>query len=331
MRTPRFWYNPKYSILSLLLAPFSWVYRCVDKIIQNHTKPWQAPIPVICVGNIVAGGQGKTPTALSICEALKLRNKSVHFISRGYGGTLRGPLLVDSNVNTSSEVGDEPLLLSEVAPTWICANRKAGIKLAHKMGADIIVMDDGYQNQSVKKDLSIVVIDGETGFGNGQIIPAGPLRESIFSGLKRANAVVIIGEDHLNLAADLSNTLSLTSKEPVNIFAAKLIPAVKSRSLLNKKVFAFAGIGRPEKFFTMLINEGYKVTGKQDFPDHHQFTKAEISKLLHLAQIKNSKLITTSKDYVRLTAAQQKDIIMLPITLKWNDKSALDNILKSFI
>jgi len=331
MRTPRFWYNTKHSILPLLLTPLSWIYGLVYKNLQHHAKPWQAPIPVICVGNITAGGQGKTPMAISICKALKLNNKTVHFISRGYGGSLRGPFLVDPNVNTSSEVGDEPLLLSEIAPTWVSANRKTGIELAHKMGAEIIVMDDGFQNLSVKKDFSIVVIDGETGFGNGRLLPAGPLREGIIEGLSRANAVVIIGEDCLDLEITLSDTYSCPSQKPIDIYTAQLIPTSNSLSLLNEKVYAFTGIGRPEKFFNTLNEVGCDITGKQNFSDHHQFTEAEISELRKLAHATNSKLITTSKDYVRLTPSQQKNIKVLPVTLKWRDRSALDNILKSFI
>ena len=331
MRTPKFWYNQKNLALSFVLAPMSWIYGLTRAIIQDRAKPWRAPIPVICIGNLVTGGHGKTPTALSICNALKFNKKSVHFISRGYRGSLHGPLLVDSKSHTANEVGDEPLLLSKLAPTWISANREAGIRLAHKMGAEIIVMDDGFQNLSVKKDLSIIVIDGEVGFGNGRLIPAGPLREGITAGLSRANAVVIIGEDRLNLKATLSNIINYPSRNPIKIFTAQLEPDVNSESLRNKKLFAFTGIGRPEKFYNTLIKMGCNIIGKRDFSDHHQYTKNEISKLLEIAQIENAQLITTSKDYVRLTTSQQQKIAVLPVTLDWADRSALDSLLKPFI
>ena len=331
MHTPRFWYDQKLSVLSLLLTPMSWIYGLTHAILLGSAKPWQSPTPVICVGNLTVGGHGKTPTALSICHILKSYNKSVHFISRGYKGSLNGPTLVDLSSHTAIEVGDEPLLLSKIAPTWVGANREAGIRLAHKMGAEIIIMDDGFQNPSIKKDLSIVVVDGEVGFGNGLLIPAGPLREGITAGLSRANAVVIIGEDRLNLKATLSNILNYSSRKPIKIFTAQLEPDANTGSLRNKKLLAFTGIGRPEKFFNTLIKMGCNIIGKRDFADHHQYTKSEISKLLEIAQIENAELITTSKDYVRLTTSQQQQIAVLPVTLDWVDRSALDNLLKPFI
>ena len=199
MQAPDFWYNQQITLPSVFLRPFSWIYGLVGGIRQDSTKPWRAPIPIICVGNLVAGGQGKTPTAISIGKILNAKKKSIHFLSRGYGGSHRGPLLVDLKTHTANDVGDEPLLLSKISPTWICADRKAGIKSAYEMGAEIIVMDDGFQNPSIMKDLSVITIDGETGFGNGHLIPAGPLREGITAGLSRADATVIIGDDKLDL------------------------------------------------------------------------------------------------------------------------------------
>ena len=331
MRAPKFWYNPKYSFSSLLLTPISWIYGLVRKKIQRDRAPWKAPIPVICVGNLLAGGQGKTPIALSIGKVLKLNNKSVHFISRGYGGSLRGPLLVDPRVNTASEVGDEPILLSEIAPTWICVDRIAGIKLAYEMGAKIVVMDDGFQNPSVKKDFSILAFDADVGFGNGRLIPAGPLRESITDGLSRANAAVIIGDDFLGLESRLLNISNSLPQKQIKVYKAKIAPTTNFQSINKQKVFAFTGIGRPEKFLNTLIEMNCDITGKQYFSDHHQFTETEISQLLNLAKTKDSTLITTTKDYVRLTPSQKKDIMVLPITLEWNNKNALNNILKNFI
>lgn len=331
MRTPKFWYNENKTVLSFLLRPISWIYGSTRELISAHSKTWHAPVPVICIGNLVAGGHGKTPMAISICNALKLNNKIVHFISRGYKGSMSGPILVDPKSHTAKEVGDEPLLLSKIAPTWISANREAGIKLAYKMGAEIIVMDDGFQNPSVKKDLSILVIDGEVGFGNGNLIPAGPLRENIATGLLKANAVVIVGKDILNLRNTLTNVVSKTSNTPIRIYNAEIKPDAGSQSLQNDKVIAFAGIGRPEKFFNTLIDMSCNIIEKKNFADHHKYSKKEIAKLLNLAEEKNAKLVTTSKDYVRLTTSQQEKIIPVPIRLHWSDRTAIDSIIKPFI
>jgi tetraacyldisaccharide 4'-kinase len=331
MRTPKFWYGQKISILSLLLTPVSWIYALTHATLLGIAKPWQSPIPVICVGNLTVGGHGKTPTALSICHILKSYNKSVHFISRGYKGSLNGPILVNPSSHSAIEVGDEPLLLSEIAPTWVSANREAGIRLAHKMGAEIIIMDDGFQNPSIKKDLSIIVIDGEVGFGNGHLIPAGPLREGINAGLSRANAVVIIGEDKKNLKSTILEINSYRSQKPFQVLTSRLEPDVGSNSFGKKKVLAFTGISRPEKFFNTLIKLGYDIVVKKSFPDHHQYTKKELANLHKTAQIENVQLITTSKDYVRLTMSQQKGISVLPVKIDWGNKVVLDSLLRSVI
>lgn len=331
MRTPRFWYDQKLSVLSLLLTPVSWIYGLIHTILLGSAKPWQSPIPVLCVGNLTVGGHGKTPTALSICHILKSYNKSVHFISRGYKGSLNGPILVNLTSHSAVEVGDEPLLLSEVAPTWVSANREAGIRLAHKMGAEIIIMDDGFQNQSIKKDLSIVVIDGEVGFGNGNLIPAGPLREEINVGLSRASAVVIIGEDRKNLKSTISKISTQNLKKPLKILTAHLKSDIDSTSFHKEKVLAFTGIGRPEKFFNTLIKLGYDIVVKKSFSDHHHYTEKELANLQKMAKIKNARLITTSKDYVRLTISQQQGISVLPVKLDWENKVVLDSLLRSII
>jgi tetraacyldisaccharide 4'-kinase len=331
MRTPKFWYNQKSSALSFLLAPLGRVYGLTHNIIHKFTKPWQSPIPVICVGNLVAGGHGKTPAALSICNILKSNRKAVHFISRGYKGSLSGPLLVDPKIHTANEVGDEPLLLSEIAPTWISANREASIILAHKMGAEIIIMDDGFQNPSVKKDLSIIVVDGEIGFGNGHLIPAGPLREDMATGLSRASAIIIIGEDKLDLKSMLSNFTTHPPQDPLKVITAQLKPVANPQSISKKKVLAFTGIGRPEKFFNTLAKMDCNIIRTKSFADHHQYTKKEIASLHKIARIDNAQLITTSKDYVRLTASQQKYIIAVPVILDWEDSSSLDGLLRPFI
>ena len=331
MQPPEFWYSQKSSLISLLLAPAGWVYGLVSAIRQDRAEPWQAPIPIICIGNLVAGGQGKTPTVLSVGNSLKKHGKAVHFLSRGYGGSLEGPHQVEPNTHTAKDVGDEPLLLAEIAPTWISADRQAGIEAAHAAGAEIIVMDDGFQNPSVKKDLSIIVIDGGAGFGDGRLIPAGPLREGVTVGLSRAQAVVIIGEDRFNLEGALADIAKGYSQNPIQTFTAHLKPDAAATSLQDRKVYAFAGIGRPRKFFNTLLEIGCDIVGVKAFADHHPYTETEISYLQEIAKSEEAILATTAKDHVRLPDSQKKDVTIVSVTLDWTDASALDSLLKPFL
>tara|TARA_B100000315_G_scaffold257770_1_gene307658 strand:+ start:12931 stop:13887 length:957 start_codon:yes stop_codon:yes gene_type:complete len=318
-------------MLSALLAPVGWIYGLAGAVRQDRAEPWQAPIPIICVGNLVAGGQGKTPTALSIGAALKAKGKNIHFLSRGYGGSLSGPLQIDPASHTAKDVGDEPLLLAEVAPTWISGERRSGAEAAHTTGAEIIVMDDGFQNPSVKKDLSIIVVDGETGFGNGRLIPAGPLREGVAVGLSRAQAVVIIGEDRFNLHATLIDIAQSSNQAPVDTFTARLKPDSQAGALIDQKVYAFAGIGRPKKFFNTLLEIGCDIVGAKAFDDHHPYTENEIANLIATAKQEGATLVTTAKDHVRLPAAHKKDVAIVSVTLDWTDASALDSLLMPFL
>ena len=331
MRPPDFWYNQNGSFFSALLAPAGWAYGLASAIRQDRAEPWQAPIPVICIGNLVAGGQGKTPTALSVGAHFIGLGRSVHFLSRGYGGSLDGTHRVDLTTHTSAEVGDEPLLLAATAPSWISVDRQAGIEAAHAAGAEFVVMDDGFQNPSVKKDLSIIVIDGETGFGNGRLIPAGPLREGVTVGLARAQAVVIIGEDRFKLEGLLSDIAKGYAQNPVQTFKARLKPDAAALTLKDQKIYAFAGIGRPKKFFNTLLEIGCDLVGAKAFDDHHPFSENGVSSLLELARSEGARLVTTAKDHVRLPDAQKKDVAIVSVTLDWSDASALDSLLKPLI
>ncbi|MGY8999394.1 MAG: tetraacyldisaccharide 4'-kinase [Rhodospirillales bacterium] len=331
MQPPDFWYNQKSSLLSFLLAPVGWIYGLTSAIQQDRATPWQAPVPIICIGNLVAGGQGKTPTALSFGSSLRAHGKNIHFLSRGYGGSLKGPLQVNLNSHTAAEVGDEPLLLAATSPSWISIDRQAGIEAAYKAGAEIIVMDDGFQNPSIKKDLSVIVIDGETGFGNGRLIPAGPLREGVTVGLARAQALIIIGNDKFNLKGGLSDIATGYSHKKIKIFTAKLKPENAALKLQGKKIYAFAGIGRPKKFFETLLEIGCNLIGAKAFADHHLYTKKEISSLLNISKREEATLVTTAKDHVRVPPFHKKDIVIVSVTLDWTDTSALDRLLKPFI
>jgi len=263
MKQPKFW-NTK-NVASYTLKPLSWLYGAGASVRQVTTKPYHAKIPVVCVGNIVVGGAGKTPVVISLAEYFKKKKKKVHILSRGYGGKLDG-VKVDLKKHTAKDVGDEPLLLAKVAPTWIYADRAKGAQAIEKTGADLILMDDGFQNSSLHKDLSLIVFDGEYGIGNGAVMPAGPLREPLQKGLKRADGVVIVGK----------SSLSFQNGTPV--MKASITPT--STSLKGKKVIAFAGIGRPEKFFDTLKGIGAKIIKSYSFADHHPFTDKEIKKMI---------------------------------------------------
>ncbi len=317
MKAPAFWQTD--SIPATLLTPVSWAYAAGAALHRAIRTAHKAPIPVLCIGNLVVGGAGKTPVAISVAARLIANGKSVHFLSRGYGGREAGPLLVDPEQHDAATVGDEPLLLARTAPCWVARDRAAGVRAAADGGADIVVMDDGFQNPGIHKDISLVVIDGETGFGNGRLLPAGPLRESVQSGLRRADAVVLLGGDNAGVGAMIPRAL------PVLRATIKPLPP---QDLLNgERVYAFAGIGRPEKFFATLDALKCRIAGRQIFPDHHPYTKREIDIVLDRAQQAGALPVTTEKDHLRLPETAKDLVQTLPISVSWQDADALDRML----
>jgi tetraacyldisaccharide 4'-kinase len=300
--------------------PAAWAWSTAGRLRIAVTKPERAPLPVVCVGNLTVGGAGKTPTVLALLELIARRTQGrdiAHALTRGYGGTLPGPVRVDPAHHTADKVGDEALLLARAAPTWVAHDRVAGALAAAASGARLVVMDDGFQNPSLAKDLSLVVIDGETGFGNRRVMPAGPLREPIKAGLKRTDAVVIIGRDVTGLAADIH-----ALKPSLPILTARLAPSSTS-PLQGQRVFAFAGIGRPQKFFATLAAMGADVVGCKAFADHHPFKTDDIATLEVAAQTLNARLVTTEKDFVRLDAVARRNVTALPVTLTFDNAAAL--------
>ncbi|HEY4276360.1 MAG TPA: tetraacyldisaccharide 4'-kinase [Rhizomicrobium sp.] len=296
---------------ALLLAPLGMLYGASVAWKARHTLSAQIAARVICIGNLTAGGSGKTPVALAIGARVQAKGKRIFFLTRGYGGSEAGPLRVTAQ-NTVQQVGDEALLLAAVAPTIVARDRAAGAALAVAEGAEVIVMDDGHQNFGLTKDLSLVVVDGEAGFGNGLMIPAGPLREPVAQGLSRADAVIVMNGRVPDLAAYRGPVLQ-----------ARL--AVSGDMFARQRVFAFAGIGRPEKFVTSLKEAGAVVTGSRFFPDHHPFQPGEIDALK--ASAAGVQLVTTQKDFVRLTAQDRKDVAVLPVEAHFADTVALDALL----
>ena len=317
MKTPNYWKNK--NIYSYLLSPLGWLYQWATFLNLSIKKTQSVDKPVICIGNLTAGGTGKTPVSISFAQILKELGKKPFFVSRGYGGNLHN-VMVDANKHSPQEVGDEPLLLARQAPVVVNPNRFEGAKLAIKNGADIIVMDDGFQNPSLKKDLSFLVFDGEFGYGNGMCIPAGPLRESLASGLKRAQAIIIIGEDKHHLEKKFKQ---------FPIFKGQILP--KTNIIETKPIIAFAGIGRPEKFYTSLRLCGLKVYQTIDFPDHHQYTKEELLSLIEKAKQNQCALYTTSKDFVKIPSDLRRNFKVLDIEIKWEDKEKLKEFLSQII
>lgn len=316
-----------------LLAPIAMIYRFVGANRQRLARPERAAVPVICIGNVTAGGAGKTPVALCLARALKARGEDVHFISRGYGGTERGPLRVDASVQDAAQVGDEPLLLSTVAPTWVAVDRPEGAAAAVRGGARVILMDDGLQNPHLIKDFSILVVDAGVGVGNGRLIPAGPLREPIDTALARISAVIVIGRGH---AAD--GLAARAAARGIPIFKATLRP-LPSAGFDSMRVVAFAGIGRPEKFFRTLREMRMDLAHVVAFPDHHPFTDKDAIELMIKAREESAELITTEKDAMRLLHAPAgsaraqlaEQLRSLPVELVVSDHAMLLDLITDAI
>jgi tetraacyldisaccharide 4'-kinase len=271
---------------------------------------------VICVGNLTAGGTGKTPIAMAIARMTLTRGLKTGFLTRGYGGKVRGPAFVMSE-DRAQHVGDEPLLLAAVAPVIVARDRAAGAKLAEENGFDVLIMDDGHQNFALRKDLSLVVVDGETGFGNNRVLPAGPLREPVAQGLARTDAVIIAGEGMPSALANIDKP----------ILRAKLEMA--GDGVRGQSVIAFAGIGRPEKFFESLRQAGAILVEARPYGDHHAYSQSEIARLKARARAEGALLVTTEKDHVRLTPAEREGILALPLVATFGEDSTLERLLDS--
>jgi tetraacyldisaccharide 4'-kinase len=311
MRAPDFWRKP--NLLARLLSPLGALYGASVAFKARHATPFDPGIPVICVGNLTAGGSGKTPVAIAIANMLRARGHRPYFLTRGYGGATRGPALA-SRGHSADVMGDEALLLARTAPAIVARDRAAGAQLAIEKGATVLVMDDGHQNFALRKSLSLVVVDAETGFGNGFQIPAGPLRESAKQGLARADGVVLVGDGDPDLQGFGGPVLRAHLESEGGAFT-------------DKTVFAFAGIGRPEKFLASLQEGGAIVTGSCFFADHHPYSDDEILQLKAIAG--ETMLVTTEKDFVRLTTAQREGIRVLKVAAQFDDAPAMERLLDS--
>ncbi len=321
MHAPEFWLHD--GAVPRLLAPAAAIWAAASRYRQRTARPARAAVPVVCIGNLVAGGQGKTPVALAVAAELTRQGGAPWFLTRGYGGSQKGPLLVSPRSHDATQVGDEALLLDQKAPTIVSHNRPAGAAAAAHGGASVIVMDDGFQNPSLAKDLSLVVIDGGFGFGNGRVMPAGPLREPVADGLARAQAVVMIGEDRHGIAA------SLPASCP--ILRADLSIRGDGEAWRGRRVVAFAGIGRPQKFFDTLTELGAELLATRDFADHHHYDPATIHQLASEAKRLDAHLVTTAKDAVRLAPAERALVGVLAVDLVWRDSPAITALLAGVV
>lgn len=321
MRPPEFWKaetSTRDAALALraLLTPLSWLYAFAAAHRIRTTTPRRAPVPIICIGNLTVGGAGKTPISRAIRARL---GAGAHTLSRGYGGRVEGPLRVTPDMD-AREVGDEPLLHARDGAAWISRDRFAGAMAAAQTGARAIIMDDGFQNPSLAKDLSLVAVDPGFGIGNGQVFPAGPLREKLADGLARADAIIML-HNAPQAEASVPDWLEHFDKP---ILQARLEPA---GIIPDKPVVAFAGLARPEKFFDTLASMGAKVAEAVPFADHQIYSKDDLNLLAQMAEERSAMLITTEKDAARLSPEWRARVAVLPVAARFDDEAALDGLL----
>lgn len=318
MRAPLFWQNPPEApgLIARLLQPLGALYgQATAKRVRQ--QGYKAKVPVICVGNLNVGGTGKTPTAIALLQRLE----GAHVVSRGYGGSLEGPVRVDPQLHNAQQVGDEPLLLSAFAPVWVAKDRAAGVKAAEANGAKLILMDDGFQNPSVHKDISIIVVDAAQGFGNGLCLPAGPLRESVAAGIKRADMVLSIGND--TAQADFTRRWG-DKLQGLPRLQGMVKPLQMGMDWQGQRVLAFAGIGNPEKFFATLRAEGAELVRAIALDDHQPLPSALLQRMELEATALGAQLVTTEKDQARMPAAWRMRVLSLVVRLEVEDWSPFD-------
>lgn len=321
MKAPQFWQKQELTTLAKILVPFSHITHCITERRLTQTG-WKAPIPVLCCGNLSTGGTGKTIVALTLGKYFLQQGIQIAFLTRGYKRKSRipTPFQVNPTHHTAQDVGDEALLLARIAPTWIGNDRALSAQKAVKGHAQLLIMDDGFQNPTLYQDFPLLIIDGAIGFGNRHLLPAGPLRQSISSGLKKAKACILIGEDRTNCLRFIPASIP--------VLRTFLTMDATIQQFREKPVIAFTGIGRPEKFFQSLRNHDLNVIKTFPFPDHHFYRKKDIQRLLTLKNQYHASLVTTYKDYVKLPDDFKKQVTAFDVILEWHNPEILHALFK---
>jgi tetraacyldisaccharide 4'-kinase len=294
LEAPSWWYQPRWSVQAVLASPIALVFGLAMPVRFALARAYRSALPVVCIGNFTAGGAGKTPLAIAVAGMLQDMGASPAFLSRGYGGSLAGPHLVHPERDHAGLVGDEPLLLARHAPTVIARDRRAGARFIEAQGAGVIVMDDGFQNPGLEKDVALIAVDAAVGIGNGGMIPAGPLRGPLEFQVRRASAVMLIGD------GDAGERLARQIGSAAPVLRARIEPDADVSALHGTPVVAFCAIGRPDKFFDILRASGLDVARTFRFPDHHVFTNEDATRLMEAARESGARLLTTQKDWLRM-------------------------------
>lgn len=327
LQPPAFWETQEArgsgALTRTLLSPLGSIYAWATARRIRTTTPFKAGIPVICIGNLTLGGTGKTPVTQSLRALLKAEDISAHTLSRGWKGSLSGPDQVDLETHTAADTGDEPLMLAQDGPAWVAKDRASGASVIQRSGADIILMDDGHQNPTLFKDLSLIVVDAETGWGSGRVFPAGPLREPVQTGLARADGIIIMKPSE----GFQPNLRKLKLDElDIPVFSAWLEPKSPPP---EGPLLAFAGIGRPQKFIDALQASGGEIAETAFFPDHHAYSHGDLTRLSDLAEAHDAIPITTEKDWVRLSPEWRKQITAWPVRARFAEPECLVDMVKS--
>lgn len=321
MRPPRFWQTGGWP--GALLMPLALVVTGAARLRRRLTRQRRAAVPVLCIGNVTVGGAGKTPVAQDLGGRLVSAGRAVHFVTRGYGGRPgRTPLRVDPTAHDAARVGDEALLLARVAPTWIAPDRVAGARAAALDGAEVVILDDGFQNPRLAYDRAMLVVDREVGLGNGRVMPAGPLREPLSDALARADALVPLG------SADGRAGPTQGMARGIPCFPAEVVATEAAERLAGQRVVAFAGLARPDKLFATLRACGADVVDTAAFPDHHPYSRADLERLAARARELDARLVTTRKDAVRLPPAYGDRVETVDVRVGWRDPAAVDRFLE---
>ena len=324
-RPPAFWSNPPDApgLAARLLSPASVLWQVGARLRRWRARPVRIPVPVICVGNATVGGGGKTPMVAALMQRTIAAGKAPHIVTRGHGGRTTGPHRVDAVRDTAAEVGDEQLLLAAFGPVWVARDRGAGALAAAEAGADLVLLDDGYQNPGIVKDVHILMVDAASGFGNGRIVPAGPLREPLADALARTDVVVLSGPPG-------AAPVTVETDRPIlrgPILRGTITPIRTGIDLAGEAVVAFAGIARPEKLFDSLRSLGADVIAAHPFPDHAPYSDAVLRRLLAEARRENATLVTTDKDAVRLPDWMRREVVVQAVSLDLDDWAPVERLL----